>query len=303
MPSIDERRRRDALERPVVGAARRQLLERRLPHELAVRLAERHQHAAIARLLRIAHRFVVRADEHDAAGDDRIAVALRSERRDPLDVLAGLDVPRRSAGPWRRTPCCDRASRPTSASRSRPLPRRTATTCADAMSTNADQRLNACRAAFRRCTSSCHPSARQLVITGSCRPAGCRTCTSEIPSRVEARRSRCGAGSCRSSRSSTRPARAGRPARPCPARASCRPARFSTRSFMRYQVFTSHVERHAHGHLVGGLPRMQLELLGVAEEHEHVALVDQADVAALAARSRCRARRLRSCSSTSRAGP
>ena len=38
----------DALIRPVVGAARRQLLERRLPHELAAVFVERHQHAAIA---------------------------------------------------------------------------------------------------------------------------------------------------------------------------------------------------------------------------------------------------------------
>ena len=95
-----------------------------------VDFAERHQHAAIAGLLRIAHRFVVRADEHDAAGDDRIAVALRSERRHPLDVLAGLDVPRRSAGRSRPRPCCDRAIRPTSASRSRPCRRWTTTRCA-----------------------------------------------------------------------------------------------------------------------------------------------------------------------------
>ena len=117
-----ERRRRDALERPVVRAARRQLLERRLPHELAVGLPERHHDAAIARLLRIAHRFVVGADQHDAAGDDRIAVALRSQRRDPLDVLAGLDIPRRRQARWRRRPCCGRASRPTSATSVTPLP-------------------------------------------------------------------------------------------------------------------------------------------------------------------------------------
>ena len=58
-----------------------------------VDFAERHQHAAVARLLRIAHRFVVRADEHHAAGDDRVAVALRSELGDPLHVLLRLDVP------------------------------------------------------------------------------------------------------------------------------------------------------------------------------------------------------------------
>ena len=80
-----------------------ELLERRLPHELAGRLAERHQHAAIAGLLRIAHRLVVRADEHDAAGDHRIAVGLRSERGDPLHVLAGLDVPRRRQAGHRDT--------------------------------------------------------------------------------------------------------------------------------------------------------------------------------------------------------
>ena len=47
--ALDERRRGDALIRPVVGAARRQLLVGLLPEELAVRFAERHQHAAIAR--------------------------------------------------------------------------------------------------------------------------------------------------------------------------------------------------------------------------------------------------------------
>ena len=46
--ALDERRRGDALERPVVGAARLELRVRLLPEELAVRLAERHQHAAIA---------------------------------------------------------------------------------------------------------------------------------------------------------------------------------------------------------------------------------------------------------------
>ena len=57
--------------------------------------AERHQHAAIAGLLRIAHRLVVGADQHDAVGDRRIAVRLRAELGDPLHVLPGLDVPRR----------------------------------------------------------------------------------------------------------------------------------------------------------------------------------------------------------------
>ena len=90
---LDERRRGDALIRPVVRAARRQLLVRLLPQELAGRLAERHQHAAIARLFRIPRRFVVGADEHHAARHDRVAVALRAELGHPLHVLLRLDVP------------------------------------------------------------------------------------------------------------------------------------------------------------------------------------------------------------------
>ena len=89
----DERRRGDALERPVIGAARLELRVRVLPEELAGGLAERHQHAAIAGLLRIAQQLVVRADEDHAARDDRVAVALRAELGHPLDVLLGLHVP------------------------------------------------------------------------------------------------------------------------------------------------------------------------------------------------------------------
>ena len=91
--AVDERGRGDALIRPVVRASGLELRVRVLPQELAVGFAERHQHAAIAGLLRIAQPFVVRADEHHAAGDDRIAVALRAEIGDPLDVLLRLDVP------------------------------------------------------------------------------------------------------------------------------------------------------------------------------------------------------------------
>src|SRR6185436_8505985 len=54
---------------------------------------ERHQHSAIAGLFRIAHAFVVRADEHHAASDDWIAVALRTEVGHPFHVLLRLDVP------------------------------------------------------------------------------------------------------------------------------------------------------------------------------------------------------------------
>src|ERR1700752_112752 len=39
--------------------------------------------------------------------------------------------------------------------------------------------------------------------------------------------------------------------------------------------------RNLDGHLVGGLPGMQLELLAVAEQHEVVSLVDETDVTAL----------------------
>ncbi len=91
--AFDERRRGDALERPVVGAPRLELHVRLLPEELAVGLAEGHQHAAVARLLRIAQQLVVGADEDHAARDDRVAVALRSEVGHPLHVLLRLDVP------------------------------------------------------------------------------------------------------------------------------------------------------------------------------------------------------------------
>ena len=70
----DRGRAGDTLVGPIVGAAGRELFERRLPHELAGVLIERHQHAAIAGLLRIAHGFVVGADHHDAVRDCGIAV-------------------------------------------------------------------------------------------------------------------------------------------------------------------------------------------------------------------------------------
>ena len=41
------------------------------------------------------------------------------------------------------------------------------------------------------------------------------------------------------------------------------------------------LERDAHRHLVSGLPRLQLDLLAVPEEHQAVTLLDQADVASL----------------------
>src|SRR6185436_2944529 len=50
-----------------------------LPHELAVGLAKGHQDALVARDLRIAQPFVIRADEDHTAGDDYVAVTLRAQ--------------------------------------------------------------------------------------------------------------------------------------------------------------------------------------------------------------------------------
>ena len=91
---LDQRRRADALVRPVVGAPGGQLVVHRLPQELAVGLAERHQDALVPLDVRDpCSALVVGADEHHAAGDDRVAVGLRAELGHPLDVLLGLDVP------------------------------------------------------------------------------------------------------------------------------------------------------------------------------------------------------------------
>ena len=94
-PVFDERRRTDALERPVVRAPGGQLVVDGLPEERAIRLLERHEDALVALDRRVLHRFVVGPDEHDAVGDDGIAVGLRAELGDPLDVLLRLDVPAR----------------------------------------------------------------------------------------------------------------------------------------------------------------------------------------------------------------
>ena len=63
------------------------------------------------------------------------------------------------------------------------------------------------------------------------------------------------------------------------------------------------LERHAHRHLVGGLPRDAARASGRCRRAPAVALVDEADVAALAARFACRARRLRWCSRSVRPDP
>ena len=79
----DHRRTGHALERPVVDAARRQLLVRGLPQELAVGVAEGHDDAAVAGLLGIAHQLVVGAHQDDAAADYRVAVGLRARAWPP----------------------------------------------------------------------------------------------------------------------------------------------------------------------------------------------------------------------------
>ena len=116
--AFDQRRRGDALKRPVVGASRLELRRASAATwNSPVRFAEGHQHAAVARLFLVAHQLVVGADEHHAARDDGIAVALRAEIGHPLHVLLGLDVPLGWADPWHSTPCCGRVCRPTWASR------------------------------------------------------------------------------------------------------------------------------------------------------------------------------------------
>ena len=93
--AVDRRRRADALLRPVVLHPRLQLVGHGLPEKRAVGLAEAHQHALVAGDLRVPRFVVVRAHEDLAVGHDGVAVGGRSERRLPLDVRAGLDVPRR----------------------------------------------------------------------------------------------------------------------------------------------------------------------------------------------------------------
>lgn len=109
---LDEGRRADPLERPVVHASRRQLFERGLPHELAVGLAEGHEHAAITGLLRIPHEFVVGPDEHQAPRHRGVAVGLRSQLGHPLHVPLRFHVPRRRQVRLRRDHVARRMASP-----------------------------------------------------------------------------------------------------------------------------------------------------------------------------------------------
>ena len=127
---FDAGRAADAHQRPIVHAAGGQLLARVLPEELAVGFVEAQEHAQVDRgriALQIAGA-VVGADVDLAVGDDRVAVGLRAEPGDPLDVLAispcatrrswGRNRPRSTRREcfFRWAYCCASAIRPTAAS-------------------------------------------------------------------------------------------------------------------------------------------------------------------------------------------
>ena len=159
------------------------------------------------RLLRIAQRFVVGADEHHAAGDDRVAVALRAELGHPLDVLLGLDVPLgRQALHVRDHVAVGRAAphRPVAGARDRT--RRAARGAGDGRSRTSDER---------------EQDAFSLLIGRHLEVVEIRA---ELRVDEEARARPAGCRSDRSCRSSMPRARARRSATPCPARAPCRSA-------------------------------------------------------------------------------
>ena len=83
------RRRQQAEAFPVVHLAGLELGDDQLPEEVAALFVEAQQDAAVALVLRVAHRVVVGTDENLAVGDGRVAVALRAELGYPLDVLGG----------------------------------------------------------------------------------------------------------------------------------------------------------------------------------------------------------------------
>ena len=197
-----------------------ELLERRLPQELAGRLAERH-HARRDRPAasdRAALSLFVPTSTTPFATDG-IAVALRSERRDPLDVLAGLHVPRRRqarrvghhvaigrSAPHR--PVGDafaRARRGSPAGRDEPR-RKALTRFQTSLSTCFDPQL---RGQVLPLLSSCKHARLSNVHVRVCRHRRARRA---VPVRdLVGLLDR-----------PLRPAPADRAARPCPARASCR---------------------------------------------------------------------------------
>ena len=116
---------------------------------------------------------VVGADVHLAVGDDRVAVGLRAELGDPLDVLGRCPAStRRSSRRTRRSPtrwecscrracCCGPASRPTGSMSCGPTPRLVACSqrahwrrCAAALAGRASWPAAGPGRPPRRCTSS-----------------------------------------------------------------------------------------------------------------------------------------------------
>ena len=269
----------------------RQLLERRLPEELAGRFAERHDDAAVAGLLGIAQQLVVRADEHDAAADDRVAVASASRARPPTSrscpVLTSHVVGRPVIGETMLRLGRAAPHRPVGRSAGVDAPMRTAGDEQEIVLIDCDRRSG---------------DSLSMLTIGSCKLSGCR---SRCP---KCRRRRCPGrlrdGAIVSIFSMVHAAGSASPGGHTLPRTRAVPsARFVDPQLHPVPRVGVPRERHAHRHLVGGLPGMQLELLAVAEQHEAVALVDEPDVAALRGASRGRARPPPWCSSTSSAGP
>ena len=114
-----QRRRRDALERPVVGAARFELRVRVLPQELAGRTrgtpsARRDRRPASGRAA--ARCWCRRTPCRPPRPGCRSSA---SRGRPPTSRSSWSSRPSRGAAPSSTTPCCGRACRPTSASRRR----------------------------------------------------------------------------------------------------------------------------------------------------------------------------------------
>ena len=96
--AFDAGRRQQAQAFPIVDFARGELGNDELPEELAGLFVKAKQDAAVALMLRVAGIFVVRADEDFSAGDDHVAISLRSKFGHPLDVPGGLHVDLLGAG-------------------------------------------------------------------------------------------------------------------------------------------------------------------------------------------------------------
>ena len=74
--ALNGRRRQQPKVLPVIHLAGFQFRDHQLPQEFTGLLIEHHQDAAVALMLRIAWRFVVRADEHFSTRDRHVAVTL-----------------------------------------------------------------------------------------------------------------------------------------------------------------------------------------------------------------------------------